>query len=161
MQMLLKQVFVFTQRKIKMPNLNAIPDALVTFLNAGTGFSQSFTAQKKFYPTMEPAHYRNLRVYVLLPLTKTMALESRRSTDNRLGISFLVRKVVDKNNDKQMEDMLQLCDELCDYLFGVTIPNTKFTCLDIKFDALCDLEDLEQLDIFTGAFTLTYMDQNR
>ena len=144
-----------------MPNLNAIPNAVVSFLNNGT-FTIPFTAVKKFYPTMERSDYKDLKVYVMLPLTKTMNLESRRiGVDNRLGVSLMVRKQVDKTNDAKMEEILNLCDEICDYLFGVLIPNTKFQCIDIQFDALGDLDDLEVEGIFTGAFTFTYIDLNR
>ena len=142
-----------------MGNLVTIPNAVVGFINAGS-FSQSFTATKEYLPTEDISFFTDLKVMIVLPTNKSVNIDARNWVSSMVDVSLLVKKKTSKTDKTAIENMLILCDEIVDYLVAKTITGTKFVCTAVVFNVTPDLEQLEEQNMFTGAFTITYKDLN-
>lgn len=135
-----------------------VADAVVATLNApgDPGFSQPFTAERKYQPVFELGELETLRVSVV-PKSVAITTASRHSNFFDCAVSIGVQKKIDTNAAAQLDALIGLVEEIVDHLRLKrleTLPEAMW--LKIEHEPVFAPEHLEQKRVFTAVVTVAY-----
>jgi hypothetical protein len=130
-----------------------ITEAVRTSL-AGATLSQPIVPQRLYLPSFDLTDMTALQVSVV-PAASSVAIASRRSQREDHQVHVAVQKKVDPTAVAAVDDLVQLVQEIDDYLRSAG-PMAGATWIGTALEPLYHPEHLRDKGVFTSVLTLTY-----
>jgi len=132
-----------------------IADAVVAELVAGS-FSQAFVPERRVLPEFDIADMHDLKVTVV-PKAVEISGSSRSVCQYEVQVDIGIQKKLGTNLDVQVAELLDLVDEIADYLRRRVLQNTPWAVwLRTANDPIYAPDHIAQQRVFTSVLTLTY-----
>jgi len=135
-----------------------VADAVVTELNSAPDetFSLEFIAERKVLPEYDLRNITALQV-IVVPRSLNAELETRSQVMYEVQIDIGVQKHVGKEIDDEIEDLMDLVEEVGDYLRGLSLTAVTYArWVRMENNPIYSPDHLATHHVFTSVITMTY-----
>ena len=142
-----------------MIQINDIADAFVAALNAGTNFSLTFTASRKYAHQIstELTDYDDLTVYVV-PQSQSLELNSRDADKHETVLRMsVIKKTLSAATNAEIDTLVDFTGELLTFALRrkVTVAGSSVVCVGVSQPAILSPDDLSDR-LFFSQMDLTF-----